>query len=406
MPAAEVKGLRRRGASPERTRAEPADHAPSATTTAEKAVAYKPDVRVRMTVLRDYISIFRSRYMDSFFGLACAALACQLVLVLWRGLGVVEPELLMLPNGTVVHVEDYVRVAERAMRGVSRAAGDLRVVDACRLAYHELGWLWPLSLLTGLAYLLRRKSAVYLLDFSLFEPPEEWKVSQAELMALLRSIGEARGSYDESDLAFMEKVLGNSGTGDKTAWPPGIVRCADPNARQEESMQAARQEAETIICGALEGLFARTGIQPKEIDFLIINCSLFSPTPSLCAMASNRFRLRSNCRTFNLSGQARGEEAGLAARRAHAQAYGALLAWVSRLSARARGAGTLFTVTVLTPLPPSAVACLTPMASPLASPAQGCSASLLSTDLAAELLQNNPNSIAIVVSTELITQVG
>jgi len=93
MPAAEVKGLRRRGASPERTHAEPADHAPSATTTAEKAVAYKPDVRVRMTVLRDYISIFRSRYMDSFFGLACAALACQLVLVAWRGLGVVEPEL-------------------------------------------------------------------------------------------------------------------------------------------------------------------------------------------------------------------------------------------------------------------------------------------------------------------------
>lgn len=396
MPAAEVKGLRRRGASPERTRAEPADHAPSATTTAEKAVAYKPDVRVRMTVLRDYISIFRSRYMDSFFGLACAALACQLVLVVWRGLGVVEPELLMLPNGTVVHVEDYVRVAERAMRGVSRAAGDLRVVDACRLAYHELGWLWPLSLLTGLAYLLRRKSAVYLLDFSLFEPPEEWKVSQAELMALLRSIGEARGSYDESDLAFMEKVLGNSGTGDKTAWPPGIVRCADPNARQEESMQAARQEAETIICGALEGLFARTGIQPKEIDFLIINCSLFSPTPSLCAMASNRFRLRSNCRTFNLSGQARGEEAGLAAR-----IWRPLCLGLSPWCTRARGWHAVHSHGVDT-LAPFGGRMLTPMA----PRAQGCSASLLSTDLAAELLQNNPNSIAIVVSTELITQVG
>merc|ERR550537_1750919 len=35
---------------------------------------------------------------------------------------------------------------------------------------------------------------------------------------------------------------------------------------------------------------------------------------------------------------------------------------------------------------------------------QGCSASLISIDLASELLQNNPNSIAVVVSTELITQ--
>jgi predicted naringenin-chalcone synthase len=35
---------------------------------------------------------------------------------------------------------------------------------------------------------------------------------------------------------------------------------------------------------------------------------------------------------------------------------------------------------------------------------QGCSASLLSVDLASELLQNNPNSVAVVISTELITQ--
>ena len=103
----------------------------------------------------------------------------------------------------------------------------------------------------------------------------------------------------------MEKVLSNSGTGDKTAWPPGIVRCLDPALSQDESLACARHEAETIVCGALESLFRSTSIQPKEVDFLIINCSLFSPTPSLCAMASNRFRFRSNCRTFNLSGQVR-----------------------------------------------------------------------------------------------------
>lgn len=310
---------------------------PPSLTTGQKAVAYKPDIRIRMTALRDYISIFRSRYMDSLFGLACAVLAYQLAAVLFRGLQVVEPELLQLPNNTVLAAENYARVAGRAVRDASRAAGDLRVLDACRLAYDELGWLWLPVLLVGLAYVLRRKSTVYLLDFTLFEPPEEWKVSQEELISLVRRIGHAKCSFNEEDLAFMEKVLSNSGTGDKTAWPPGIVRCLDPALSQDESLACARHEAETIVCGALESLFRSTSIQPKEVDFLIINCSLFSPTPSLCAMASNRFRFRSNCRTFNLSGQ-------------------------------------------------------------------GCSASLLSVDLAAELLQNNPNSIAVVVSTELITQ--
>ena len=92
-----------------------------------------------------------------------------------------------------------------------------------------------------------------------------------------------------------------------------------------------------MICDCLKDLFARTGVSPKEVDFLVINCSLFSPTPSLCAMACNRFRMRTNVKTYNLGGM-------------------------------------------------------------------GCSASLLSVDLASELLQNNPNSVAVVVSTESITQ--
>jgi hypothetical protein len=43
-------------------------------------------------------------------------------------------------------------------------------------------------------------------------------------------------------------------------------------------------------------------VKAKQIDFLIINCSLFSPTPSLCAMVAHRFQMRSDLMTFNLSG--------------------------------------------------------------------------------------------------------
>ena len=39
-----------------------------------------------------------------------------------------------------------------------------------------------------------------------------------------------------------------------------------------------------------------------QIDILIVNCSLFNPTPSLSAMLVNHFRMKSNVVSYNLSG--------------------------------------------------------------------------------------------------------
>merc|ERR1712232_32844 len=37
-------------------------------------------------------------------------------------------------------------------------------------------------------------------------------------------------------------------------------------------------------------------------DVLVINCSLFSPTPSLCAMVISEFGMRNDIQSYNLSG--------------------------------------------------------------------------------------------------------
>ena len=46
-----------------------------------------------------------------------------------------------------------------------------------------------------------------------------------------------------------------------------------------------------------------------QIDILIVNCSIFCPTPSLSAMIVNRFKMRSNIVSYNLGGM--GCSAGL-----------------------------------------------------------------------------------------------
>uniref|UniRef100_A0A0D3BI51 FAE domain-containing protein n=1 Tax=Brassica oleracea var. oleracea TaxID=109376 RepID=A0A0D3BI51_BRAOL len=52
--------------------------------------------------------------------------------------------------------------------------------------------------------------------------------------------------------------------------------------------ESARSEAKMVIFTPMDDLFKKTGLHPKKIDILIVNCSLFSPTPSL---SSNKYKL-------------------------------------------------------------------------------------------------------------------
>ena len=45
-----------------------------------------------------------------------------------------------------------------------------------------------------------------------------------------------------------------------------------------------------------------TGVHWGQVDILIVNCSLFNPTPSLSAMIVNHFKMASNVVTYNLNG--------------------------------------------------------------------------------------------------------
>merc|ERR1712187_119100 len=176
------------------------------------------------------------------------------------------------------------------------------------------------------------KPRIYCLDSEVFVPPESWRMTHEEMMAIMRG----QETFTEESISFISKTLERSATGQSTHWPPAALPGKDGKTKIVATMAQSREEAEAVIFPIVQRVLEKTGIAPKEIDFLIVNCSLFSPTPSLCAMISHKFKLKQDVRSYNLGGM-------------------------------------------------------------------GCSANVISVDLAKQLIQNQPGSRALVVSTEIIT---
>ncbi|KAL9389951.1 hypothetical protein Peur_018556 [Populus x canadensis] len=176
-------------------------------------------------------------------------------------------------------------------------------------------------------YFTSRPRKIYLLDFACYKP-EPARMCTRETFMEKSALA---GCFSEENLAFQKKIIERSGLGQNTYFPEGVMRITP-----RPGMEDARKEAEMVMFGAIDELLAKTGVKAKDIGILIVNCSLFNPTPSLSAMVVNHYRLRGNILSYNLGGM-------------------------------------------------------------------GCSAGLISIDLAKQLLQVHPNSYALVISMENIT---
>ncbi|KAB1204556.1 3-ketoacyl-CoA synthase 11 [Morella rubra] len=151
-------------------------------------------------------------------------------------------------------------------------------------------------------YFLTRPRPVYLVDFSCYKPVDARKCTRQMFM----DRSSLTGTFTPENLEFQRKILERSGLGESTYLPEAVLR-VPPNP----SMSEARKEAEAVMFGALDQLFEKTCLRPKDIGVLIVNCSLFNPTPSLSAMVINHYKLRGNIISYNLGGM--GCSAGLIA---------------------------------------------------------------------------------------------
>ncbi|XVE56058.1 hypothetical protein DITRI_Ditri03aG0206300 [Diplodiscus trichospermus] len=159
-------------------------------------------------------------------------------------------------------------------------------------------------------YIMNRPRPVYLVDYSCYRAPDHFKVPYGRFMEHSRLTGLKEETY-------VPKAMHNI--------PPTL------------SMAMAKEEAEEVMFGALDILFRNTNVSSKDIGILVVNCSLFNPTPSLSAIIVIKYKLSGNIRSFNLGGM-------------------------------------------------------------------GCSAGVITVDLAKDLLQVHRNTYVVVVSTKNITQ--
>jgi 3-ketoacyl-CoA synthase len=49
-------------------------------------------------------------------------------------------------------------------------------------------------------------------------------------------------------------------------------------------------------------VLSKSGVSPRQVGCVIVNCSLFNPTPSLSAVIMNHFKMPSNVINYNLGG--------------------------------------------------------------------------------------------------------
>lgn len=142
-------------------------------------------------------------------------------------------------------------------------------------------------------YIMTRPNPVYLVDYACYRAPDDLKAPYERFMKHSRLTGD----FDESSLEFQRKILERSGLGQET-YVPEAMHSIPPRP----SMAAAREEAELVMYGALDKLFGSTGVKAKDVGILVVNCSLFNPTPSLSSMIVNKYKLRGNIKSFNLGG--------------------------------------------------------------------------------------------------------
>jgi 3-ketoacyl-CoA synthase len=160
--------------------------------------------------------------------------------------------------------------------------------------------LTVLLLAHAVAYLVwtslarRRQSRCYLLDYVCHKPSDDRKVNTE----VAGEVVQRNSRLGISEYRFLLRVITRSGIGEETYCPVNILEQREDTPTHQDSVD----EMDAFLDATIAGLFAKSGFEPRDVDVLVVNVSMFSPAPSLSARVVRRYGLREDVKVFNLTG--------------------------------------------------------------------------------------------------------
>lgn len=143
------------------------------------------------------------------------------------------------------------------------------------------------------AYAVSRPRPVYLVELSGYVAGEHHEASRAKTIAHFGRCGR----FSDESMAFQKRMLERSGLGERTHFPSSLV-----SVPVDMCLRTAREESHAVIFGVVEDVLRRAAVSAADVGVLIFNSSLLSTTPSFTSLIANRYGMRHDVVSHNLSG--------------------------------------------------------------------------------------------------------
>lgn len=134
----------------------------------------------------------------------------------------------------------------------------------------------------------------YILDYQCYKPSDDRKLSTefcGEVIKRTKNLG-------LNEYKFLLKAVVSSGIGEQTYAPRMVFHGREDCPTYEDGIT----EMEEFFNDSIEKLLKRSGVSPSEIDVLVVNVSMLTTIPSLSSRIINKYKLREDVKSYNLTG--------------------------------------------------------------------------------------------------------
>ncbi|KAL8162185.1 hypothetical protein V2J09_013674 [Rumex salicifolius] len=134
----------------------------------------------------------------------------------------------------------------------------------------------------------------YMLRYECYKPPESRRMDTESAARIVWR----NKNLELDQYRYLLKTMVKSGIGESTYCPKNVIEGRENCPTVADGVD----EMDEIMFETLDKLFEKSEVDPSEIDILVVNVSLLAAVPSLTARIVNRYKMRPDVKTFNVTG--------------------------------------------------------------------------------------------------------